>query len=189
LGVARRPATQDSCAPAGGSGIYARSSRVRGGSHTFFGYRAQLIALDLNELFRVGRRALAIGLTVLSFALSSVKLPPPTLRRVLSLVEESLIICGWVANWRPIQIFLYDWWPIVRQRNLYRRLSAAQLELRPYKMTTGEGSCQNDQVGAQVRSALFRMPRMGAPNFGASPALCYRIFSQAGCALLRREQA
>jgi hypothetical protein len=33
----------------------------------FFGYRAQVIALDLNELFRVGRRALAIGLTVLPF--------------------------------------------------------------------------------------------------------------------------
>ena len=35
----------------------------------FFGYRAQVIALDLNELFRVGRRALAIGLTVLSFCI------------------------------------------------------------------------------------------------------------------------
>src|SRR2546430_13887006 len=28
--------------------------------------------------------------------------------------------------------FLYEWWPIVRRRNLYQRLSAAQVELRPY---------------------------------------------------------
>jgi hypothetical protein len=101
----------------------------------FFGYRAQVLGLDLNELFRVGRRALAIGLTVLSFCIivgqtAAAHLAPRPIGRV---IEESLTICGWVANWRPIQIFLYDWWPIVRQRNLYRRLSAAKVELRPYK--------------------------------------------------------
>jgi hypothetical protein len=37
-----------------------------------------------------------------------------------------------VANWRPIEIFIYDWWPIVRKRNLYRRLAAAKVELKPY---------------------------------------------------------
>jgi hypothetical protein len=40
------------------------------------------------------------------------------------IVEESFLILGWVANWRPLEIFLYDWWPIARRRDLYRRLSA-----------------------------------------------------------------
>jgi hypothetical protein len=53
---------------------------------------------------------------------------PPPLNKVL---EESLIIFGWVANWKPIETFLYDWWPIVRRRNLYQRLANAQVELRP----------------------------------------------------------
>lgn len=48
-------------------------------------------------------------------------------------VEESLLIFGWVANWRPIEIFLYEWWPIVRRRNLYRRLAAAEVDLTPFK--------------------------------------------------------
>jgi hypothetical protein len=48
-------------------------------------------------------------------------------------IEESLLIFGWVANWRPIEVFLYDWWPIVRRRNLYQRLSAAHVKLRPYR--------------------------------------------------------
>ena len=47
------------------------------------------------------------------------------------IVQESLVIMGWVANWRPLEIFLYDWWPIVRRRNLYRRLAAAKVELKP----------------------------------------------------------
>ena len=100
----------------------------------YFGYRARVIALDLNELFRVGRRAMAIGLTVLFFSVVTGQtvgsLAPSPIGRV---IEESLLIFGWVANWRPIEIFLYDWWPIVRRRNLYQRLSAAHVELRPYK--------------------------------------------------------
>ena len=39
------------------------------------------------------------------------------------LLNEGLIILGWVANWRPIEIFLYDWWPILAERKLYDRLS------------------------------------------------------------------
>jgi hypothetical protein len=37
--------------------------------------------------------------------------------------------------------FLYEWWPIVRRRNLYRRLAAAQVELKSYKSgPTQQGS-------------------------------------------------
>jgi hypothetical protein len=46
------------------------------------------------------------------------------------MVKESLLILGWLANWRPLEIFFYDWWPIARRRDLYLRLSAASLEKR-----------------------------------------------------------
>ena len=100
----------------------------------YFDYRARGIGLDLNELFRVGRRALVIGVTVLSFSVIAGQtvasnVSPHPVGRV---VEESLLIFGWVANWRPIEIFLYDWWPIVHRRNLYLRLAAAHVELKPY---------------------------------------------------------
>jgi hypothetical protein len=99
----------------------------------YFDYRARGIGLDLNELFRVGRRALVIGVTVLSFSViagqTASNVSPHPIGRV---VEESLLIFGWVANWRPIEIFLYDWWPIIRRRNLYRRLATAPVELKPY---------------------------------------------------------
>jgi hypothetical protein len=101
----------------------------------FFSYRAQMIGLELKELFRTGRRSLAIGAAVLVisiFASQSVaaNLQPRPLGKV---IEESLLIFAWVANWRPIEIFLYEWWPIARRRGLYRRLAAAKVELRPYK--------------------------------------------------------
>jgi hypothetical protein len=99
----------------------------------YFGYRARVISLDLNELFRVGRRSMAIGAAVLVVSVITdqtlVSIAPSTIGHV---IEESLLIFGWVANWRPIEIFLYDWWPIIRRRNLYQRLSAAHVTLRPY---------------------------------------------------------
>jgi hypothetical protein len=105
----------------------------------YFGYRAHIIGLDLKELFRVGRRALAIGVAVLSFSVIVghtvvARLAP---QPVAGVIAESLLIFGWVANWRPIEIFLYEWWPLVRRRDLYRRLAAAQVKLKPYKSGRG----------------------------------------------------
>ena len=97
----------------------------------FFNYRAEMLSHQLNELFRQGNTALIIGLAVLASCLFTSQL----LRSVIgagplgSLIEQSLIILGWVANWRPLEIYLYDWWPIVRRRNLYRRLARAEVSL------------------------------------------------------------
>lgn len=99
----------------------------------YFAYRARVLSLDLNELFRVGRRAVVIGFTVLAFSVAASHMVSQSLgpRPIGRILEESLLLFGWVANWRPIEIFLYDWWPIIRQRNLYRRLAQAEVELRP----------------------------------------------------------
>jgi hypothetical protein len=100
----------------------------------YFSDRSGAIQRDINELFRIGRRSLSIGVAILVACLMSahfavgVFFEPPFLR----LAEESLLILGWVANWRPLEIFLYDWWPLARRRDLYRRLSSAKVEPRPY---------------------------------------------------------
>jgi hypothetical protein len=96
-----------------------------------FAHRVEQAGFELRETFRIGWRSLAVGLSVLTAAIVAsqaiqAKAPPP-LNRVF---EESLIIFGWVANWKPIETFLYDWWPIIRRRNLYRRLADATVEVK-----------------------------------------------------------
>jgi hypothetical protein len=100
----------------------------------YFSYRADLLQHELNELFRVGRRSLAIGITILVACLLLSHLAGTYLAEepFRPLVQQSLPILGWVANWRPPEIFLYDWWPLARRRDLYRRLSAATLEIKAY---------------------------------------------------------
>jgi hypothetical protein len=45
------------------------------------------------------------------------------------IARESLTIVGWVAMWRPMQIFLYDWWPLQKQIHLYLSLSHAHIQV------------------------------------------------------------
>lgn len=89
-----------------------------------FSYRAQRTHHELRELLRRGRISLVIGLAfagaclVASNALESGN--PSALREV---VGESLVIFGWVAMWRPAEVFLYDWWPVRRHQRELERLA------------------------------------------------------------------
>ena len=118
----------------GAEALLPRAAEIGGAFSRFFAYRADRQSRDLTELFRVGRIALAVGIAILVVCLLLARLsaeyvaPGP----FASLVQESFLILGWVANWRPLEIFLYDWWPIVRRRRLYRRLAEAKVELAPY---------------------------------------------------------
>jgi hypothetical protein len=98
----------------------------------YFAGRAAAMTRELRELFRVGRISLVIGLCVLGLCLLLAQAISGRFgeARFVSFAEESLVIVGWVANWRPIEIFLYDWWPLVRQRRLFTRLAQAQVEVR-----------------------------------------------------------
>jgi len=51
-------------------------------------------------------------------------------RRLAAILRESFLIGGWVAMWRPLEIFLYDWWPILAEARLYDRLSAMPVRIR-----------------------------------------------------------
>lgn len=98
----------------------------------YFRHRAEVADRDLRELFRVGWRSLAIGLIVLIVCLVGSQVVTKMVGNVVvaRVLGESLIIVGWVANWRPIEIYLYEWWPIRRRIMLFRRITAAPVEVR-----------------------------------------------------------
>ena len=98
---------------------------LRDAIHGFFRERAASTRRKLRALFRRGRISLAIGLTCLALSIGfgdalAVYVPG---RRWTEMVRESLLIGGWVAMWRPLEIFLYDWWPIRAEARLGDRLS------------------------------------------------------------------
>jgi hypothetical protein len=97
-----------------------------------FAYRTDQATQELKELFQEGWRALLIGIPILFASLATARMlgseAAPSSTQWL--IGESLLILGWVANWRPLEIFLYGWGPIIRRRALCRRLAAARVEVR-----------------------------------------------------------
>lgn len=99
--------------------------------HHYFLYKAQATDRKLRLTLRQGRLSLMIGLAFLFACLSLISLIGNLGASPLSkLIQEGLLIGGWVALWRPIEIFLYDWWPIRDERNIYAKLSLIEVELR-----------------------------------------------------------
>jgi hypothetical protein len=100
-----------------------------------FNYKADRVSGDLRELMAIGRLALLIGMCVLCACIVARQLllsvwPQGAASGILG---EGLVIVGWVANWRPLEIFLYDWWPILRRRKIYQRLAVAAVEIVPQR--------------------------------------------------------
>lgn len=98
---------------------------------TYFSARARALSGELRELFRIGRISLAIGCAVLAacLGLSAVFAEWSNTTYLKGFASEGLLILGWVALWRPMEIFLFDWWPIARRRTLYRRLADADVRI------------------------------------------------------------
>jgi hypothetical protein len=99
--------------------------------HNYFAYRVELIGRELRQLMQRGRTSLIIGLAFLGACLLIADAISHTSASALaSIVKESLTIGGWVARWRPLEIFLYDWWPLTARRRVLRKLSLAPVKLK-----------------------------------------------------------
>src|SRR5690606_22874424 len=98
--------------------------------HTYYGYKAALVRSELRQLLRQGRTSLLIGLGFVTLCLllaeaASLVLAGPA----RAITRESLTIIGWVAMWRPVQIFLYDWWPLGGRIKVYENLRFARVSV------------------------------------------------------------
>lgn len=101
--------------------------------HRYFSYRAEFVTKELKELFRFGRYALLIGLITLAVCIAAGQIARSSFgsNDLARFISEGLVILGWVVNWRPIEIFFYEWWPLARRRSLFRRLATADVTLLP----------------------------------------------------------
>ena len=97
----------------------------------YFAYRERETRRCLRFQLREGRFALAVGLLFLFGCVLIRQLAMGLGGDTLSqIVAEGFLILGWVAMWRPLQIFLYDWWPIRHQARLFAKLAAMPVEIQ-----------------------------------------------------------
>jgi len=98
--------------------------------HNYFEYQSDVATAKLRRKLRLGRTSLVVGLLFLFVCLSArAALGAYTGNVSIEVIREGLLIMGWVAMWRPIQILLYDWWPIRGMRRWYDKLALMQVQI------------------------------------------------------------
>jgi len=99
--------------------------------HNYFAYRLNETRRRLRLFFRDGRIALGIGLAFL-FGCIVLRQIVLTTRggTAAEIAAEGLLILGWVAMWRPLEIFLYEWWPIRRRCQVFAKLAKIPVVVR-----------------------------------------------------------
>lgn len=109
-----------------------------------FEHARDQVSRRLRQQRRFGRVALAVGLGILVLLLTVAELVSElstgSLGRIL---REGLVITGWVAMWRPLEILLYEWWPLVQRRRQIARILDAEVEIR-------EGPHPSEPSGARA---------------------------------------
>jgi len=81
--------------------------------HHYYAYRASLADLEFRRIMKEGRLTLGIGLVFLATCLVATRaIGQHAVGGWAGYVRESLTIAGWVAMWRPMETYLYDWWPV-----------------------------------------------------------------------------
>ena len=97
----------------------------------FFRDRTIATQRRLRQLLRRGRISLVIGVAFVAAAVVIGDLIASlfTRQHLAVVLQESLAIGGWVALWGPLDILLYEWWPVRAEVRLYNRLSAMVVEV------------------------------------------------------------
>jgi hypothetical protein len=107
-----------------------RTAGAQDAVQRYFASRAELKQREFRQLMRRGRFSLAVGLLFLAGCLVLSQLVAKLgYRTTGAIIRESLTIGGWVAMWRPLEIYLYDLWPLRDELRLLQRLARMRVEL------------------------------------------------------------
>lgn len=113
-----------------------RAAETEAAVRHYFAVRAELKRREFRLLLRRGQSALAIGLVFLATCLFlSSTVPAWFPAPIPDLLREGFIIVGWVAMWRPIEVFLYDWWPLRKEWQDLQQLARMRVRLLPAHAT------------------------------------------------------
>lgn len=113
------------------AGLPEEGAALRDAVHEYFRQQAAATRRRLRQLFRRGRTSLVIGIFFLTGLIVLADLIQQHVSTKISeVVRESMLIGGWVAMWKPLEIFLYDWWPIRHEAKVYDRLATMPVQIQ-----------------------------------------------------------
>jgi hypothetical protein len=107
------------------------AAMLSGAMRDYFGRRAVATRKKVRQLLRTGRISLLIGLAFMALMMVLGEAVFSVFKHAAyaTLLKESLMISGWVALWRPAEIFLHEWWPMLGEARLFDRVAGIHVSL------------------------------------------------------------
>jgi hypothetical protein len=96
--------------------------------HSFFNYQIELQSSNLKAFLQRAQVFLFIGLLLLGVCLGFAEnIVPTTTPSVFNILREGLVIFGWVSIWKPIELVLFDWYPLYEKIKYYKKLARTEV--------------------------------------------------------------
>ena len=99
--------------------------------HSYFSYKIDLQRGDLKTFMKRAQLFLFIGLFVLAACIGiaqSLTIPSPP--GAIGILREGIVIFGWVSIWKPIELVLFDWYPLIEKLRFYKKLLGTEIDIR-----------------------------------------------------------
>ena len=126
-----------------------------------FAFQAQVKRRELKDIFRHGWISLLIGLVFLficSYMGHGGSQKPADL--LGSMRYEAFFIMAWVSMWKPISVFLYEWWPISESLAVLNRLSQLEVEITSREeFARPTGTVRAKDARPELRSDVKASPK------------------------------
>lgn len=104
---------------------------IREAIRSYFAYKIDLQRGELKAFMKQAQLFLFIGLIVLATCLGiaqSLTIPSPP--GALGILREGIVIFGWVSIWKPIELILFDWYPLFEKIRFYKKLLGTEIDIR-----------------------------------------------------------
>lgn len=93
-------------------------------------YRIDLLNAELNTYFKRVPIVFITSLIALFVCLGiSQSIDTTTTHNLNSVVKEGLVIFGWVSVWKPIELLLFDWYPIFEKRRIFLKFKKSEIKI------------------------------------------------------------
>lgn len=103
---------------------------IRDSVRSFILYHIELQRASLRRFVRRSQLFLLIGALILATCLFVAQsIHKDETSYLLSVLREGLVIFGWVSLWKPIELVLFDWYPLYEKLQLHRRLYMSDIEI------------------------------------------------------------
>ncbi len=100
----------------------------------FFAFETKVKTHQIKLKVKRGLKSLLVGLSFLFFCIFMAKiLKDQTESLFSSFFVEGLTVLGWVSLWTPIQVFLYEIWPLLETIKTFKRALVADVDFKSVK--------------------------------------------------------